>query len=350
MDFEFYFIEQIKKHPSIMPRDVVKMCYQAAFGAEHLLMDVAAAKRYFDAEFASVNPRQGELFECLSDEICRVDLGAWKACGMPSEWLFRMFVASATTKQGSCERFLSYLSRVETCLTECNAAFSFDEWQDYLAEYKRSEMGAVHHSDRYRESEAPSYRVVNRRFLRVLPILQKAAELSCGTEARVIAIDGRAASGKTTLSSLLRVVLDAEVIHMDDFFLPPELRTKERLAEAGGNVHYERFLSEVISKVRSLIPFSYRIFDCGTMDYCGEREISASSWRVVEGSYSHHNELGQYADLRVFCTVSEEEQMQRIIARDGEKLAEMFRNRWIPMEEKYFETFDIEKKADIIIK
>ena len=32
---------------------------------------------------------------------------------------------------------------------------------------------------------------------------------------------------------------------MDDFFLPMELRTAERLEEPGGNVHYERFSAEV---------------------------------------------------------------------------------------------------------
>ena len=61
----------------------------------------------------------------------------------------------------------------------------------------------------------------------------------------IIAIDGRAASGKSTLAQQLGELLDADVIHMDDFFLPPSLRTKERLSEPGGNVHYERFAEEV---------------------------------------------------------------------------------------------------------
>ena len=93
----------------MQPQDVVKMCYQAAFGAEHLLADASIAKRYFDAEFDATEPREGELFECLSDEICRVDLGVWKAKGLPPELLFDRFVATARVPRGGKELFLKYL-------------------------------------------------------------------------------------------------------------------------------------------------------------------------------------------------------------------------------------------------
>ena len=53
--------------------------------------------------------------------------------------------------------------------------------------------------------------------LRVLP-----------TGMRIIAIDGRCAAGKTTLAARLAKELGGDVIHMDDFFLPLELRTEER--------------------------------------------------------------------------------------------------------------------------
>ena len=33
---------------------------------------------------------------------------------------------------------------------------------------------------------------------------------------------------------------------MDDFFLQPKQRTKERLEQAGGNVDYKRFKKEIV--------------------------------------------------------------------------------------------------------
>ena len=76
--------------------------------------------------------------------------------------------------------------------------------------------------------------------LRVLP-----------TGMRIIAIDGRCAAGKTTLAARLAKELGGDVIHMDDFFLPLELRTEERFREPGGNVHYERFKTEVLKPLEA---------------------------------------------------------------------------------------------------
>ena len=62
----------------------------------------------------------------------------------------------------------------------------------------------------------------------------------------ILAIDGCSASGKTTLAQRLAERFSGDVVHMDDFFLPLSLRTPERLAEPGGNVHYERFLEQIV--------------------------------------------------------------------------------------------------------
>ena len=137
---------------------------------------------------------------------------------------------------------------------------------------------------------------------------------------------------------------------MDDFFLPPALRSEERLAMAGGNVHYERFVEEVLPKLRSGAAFSYRRFDCSRMDMGELREVKSSPIRIVEGSYSHHPALGRYADLHIFSDVASEEQQRRILARNGERMLEMFRSRWIPMEERYFAEYAIRENADLVIR
>jgi len=79
------------------------------------------------------------------------------------------------------------------------------------------------------------------------------------------------------------------------------------------------------------------------------RHIAISRWRIVEGAYSLHPEFGDYADLKVFFDISPAEQMKRIRKRNGEQKAQIFAERWIPMEEKYLRTFNIKAKADIVI-
>ena len=352
MDFKIYLTNQLKKHPSIMPQDIAKICYQAAMGAEHLLPDTSAARRYFDAEFDSTEPREGELYELLSDDICRVDLGAWRATGMPREWLFNMFVGTATVERCGRAALEEYLCAAEEVVFDSEVAFSKEEWREFMEKYRAAGLPAVHHSQNYRENEHPAYRIVDRRFLVCLPLLFAAAKLDGKAEerkARVIAIDGRAASGKTTLADSLALILGAGVVRMDDFFLPLSLRSTQRLAECGGNIHYERFCDEILPNISSVEAFSYGVFDCSKMELDGEREIPQGAWRIVEGSYSHHPKFGSYADLRVFCTVSPEEQMRRILLRNGERWAERFKNEWIPMEEKYFDAFGIREGAEVLI-
>ena len=348
MGFERYFLEQLHRHPSMKAQDVVKMCYQAAFGAEHLLQDKARAEAYFMKEYEETEAKEMPLYEEISENICRVNLAAWKYHSLPAAWLFRIFAASCGKREGGEELFYSYLKQAEALLVE--TLISQEEWQIYLAEYEKKGLSPVHHSDNYREKEHPAYRIVDRKYIRLLPILQKAAEKMQEKDVVVIAIDGRAASGKTTATGYLQEILSAEVIRMDDFFLPMELRTPERFAQPGGNVHQERFMEEVLPFLSQEKAFSYQIFDCGRMDYHGNQEISVGKFRIVEGSYSCHPVFGRYADVVVFSDVDAEEQMERICIRNGEKMAEMFRTRWIPLEEAYFTAYDIAVKADIILK
>lgn len=340
MTFTTCLQEQLRLHPSAQPQDVIKLCYQAARGAEHLLADLTHARAYFDREYAATpaNP-DVPLFELLSEDVARVNIAAWKAAGLPAEWLFRMFVSTATIARDGADLLADYITQADALVG------GMPGWQEALAAWTEQGRPAVHHSEAYRESEHPAYRIVNARFQCIMPILAQLHR----TPVRVVAIDGRAASGKTTRAELLSAVLEAPVIHMDDFFLPPALRTTERLAQPGGNVDYERFAQEVVPGLLSGEAFAYRIFDCSEMDFAGLREIPAAPVRIVEGSYSHHPALGDYAGLRVFTSVDEEEQQARILLRNGETMLEMFRSRWIPMEESYFSHFCIREKADMTL-
>ena len=102
----------------------------------------------------------------------------------------------------------------------------------------------------------------------VLDIIAKEIRRTCQPhEASLIAVDGRCASGKTTLAAQMQEAWNCNVIHMDDFFLRPEQRTGERLQQPGGNVDWERFREEVLIPFRQGISFSYRPYDCHTRDF-----------------------------------------------------------------------------------
>lgn len=166
----------------------------------------------------------------------------------------------------------------------------------------------------------------------------------------IIAVDGRCASGKTTLSAALKKETGCSVIHADHFFLRPEQRTEGRLNEAGGNIDRERLRTEVMLPLLQRKVFSYRKFDCGKMELSDEICVEPNKIAVVEGSYSCHPELWDFYGLRIFLTVEPEDQFRRILNRGGREAAEQFRCQWIPLEEKYFSRFKIEERCDLVFQ
>ena len=165
----------------------------------------------------------------------------------------------------------------------------------------------------------------------------------------IVAIDGNCTAGKTTLTGLLEQHYDCNVFHMDDFFLRPEQRTEERFAQPGGNVDYERFQEEVLTPLKTGIPFFYRPFDCSTFTLARPVEVLPKTLTIIEGTYSHHPYFGDPYGLKIFLGVTPELQRRRILERPA-FLHQRFFDAWIPMEEAYFESFGIPEKADLIFK
>lgn len=180
---------------------------------------------------------------------------------------------------------------------------------------------------------------------RFLDLFLKIEELLRNNERVIIGIDGNSAGGKTTLAKALQDIYNADVIHMDDFFLPANFRTDERLNEVGGNIHYERFMDEVISKIKES-ELVYGVFDCSTMNYGMKKRIRTKPMLIVEGVYSLHPKFIHIYDLKVFLSVSEKDQKSRILDRsDGDKLRR-YEDEWLPMENKYFNEFEVYNKCD----
>lgn len=166
----------------------------------------------------------------------------------------------------------------------------------------------------------------------------------------LLAIDGGSASGKTTLAALLAQRYGCPVFHMDDFFLRPEQRTPQWLAEPGGNVDRERFFSEVLQPLRQGGPASYRRYDCRTGQLLPPVLRQAGQLNVIEGAYSMHPELSALYDLSVFLAVSPEMQRRRILQREPAFKQQLFFQQWIPMENRYFQTFSIPERCDLRIE
>lgn len=179
------------------------------------------------------------------------------------------------------------------------------------------------------------------------PLFKKIDTLLLRQERVCIGIDGRCCAGKTTLAAHLTNRYPCGVVHMDHFFLPPELRTEERLHTPGGNVHYERFLGQASSNLNKRGAFSYHAYDCRTGN-TREIRVEDAPLIVVEGSYSHHPQLSGAYGLKVFLTLPKEAQWARLMARETPEKLPRFQSEWLPMEELYFSKLRILEQADLV--
>lgn len=156
-----YLIEHLETHPNIASSDIIKFCYQATFGAEHLLKDLKAARYYFDIEYDSTNPVETKVIEVLSDQVARVNFSGYKYAGYDKEALWEAFVKSASKTRGS-EQELIY--NLNTC---CNMLLKhFDKEKanlliEEINNYLDQDIRPVHHSDIYRNSYEPHYRLID---------------------------------------------------------------------------------------------------------------------------------------------------------------------------------------------
>jgi len=165
----------------------------------------------------------------------------------------------------------------------------------------------------------------------------------------LIAIDGRCCSGKSTLANKIRENYDCNIIKIDDFFLPKELRTAERMAQVGGNIHFERLYENVILPILYNGKVKYRAYDCQKQTMSEELNFDRKTLNIVEGVYSQHPRLLEIYHARIFLTVDHSTQRIRLLHREGKTKVRTFETSWIPKEEQYFKEFSIESKSDLII-
>lgn len=163
----------------------------------------------------------------------------------------------------------------------------------------------------------------------------------------IIAIDGPSGSGKSTLAQSIKEKYNATVIHMDDYFIP-EHKKADIPKVPGWNLDYPRFEEEVITSL-SKNQITSNHFNCKTQQLEYRDSLQLSSVVVIEGVYSTHPSLRHNYDCCVYISITNEEQIKRIEQRNGPSMLSRWILEWIPLENEYFNYFNIKNNADIVL-
>ena len=336
-----------KKFPRLQSADIFKFLFQSVFGCEHLVTDEGTALQYIKNEFAEMSEAAEPFTDALDGNYSRVYL-SWINAGLSPETLTKLFCLSAK-KEPDGKALLSQKIEIARELI-LNGEISLDkaEFEKELAEWQGRGCPAIHHSEVFRSTYKPSYRVIDNKYSDFIRLFAEIDKLLPKGNV-ILAIEGGSASGKSTLSEVLASVYDCNIFHADDFFLRPEQRTPERFCEIGGNFDRERFYDEIICSLVKNETVNYRPFDCSLQALDDTVSVPPKKLTVVEGVYSMHPDFGKYCNLSAFLDISPDFQKKRIEKRNSPALAKRFFSEWIPLENIYFEKTEIKKRADIVI-
>ncbi len=327
------------RYPLMEPQDYGKLAFQGEFGAGHFAGSREQALKGILSEMDTLFSDVSALPVDIGGGLCRFPLSA---CRTKEELqlLADLFLCTAQNSGGTLKGLLQKVDLLR--------GVGVPGMTGWLAAWEKQGYTAVHHSSIYRDAYHPHYRLLKKGYAACFTALAQIALLSRQEKPAIIAVDGRCGSGKTHLADLVHTLFPCNVVHMDDFYLPPDRRQDNWLQIPGGNMDFERINDEILAPIHSGLEVVYRPFDCGKCRITGQTRLPARSLTIIEGTYSHHPKLRVEYDLKIFLTCEKEEQIRRLKEREGSGYVS-FAKRWMPMEEHYFEICGIEGRSSLHI-
>jgi len=155
---------------------------------------------------------------------------------------------------------------------------------------------------------------------------------------RLVAVDGPAGSGKTTLvSALLRHLPDAAVVHMDDVYRGWDTDFDE--------VH-ERLREQVVVPLSHQRPGRYQRYDWYADELRDWVDLPVPGTLLLEGVGSGSTGLDDVRSLLVWIEVPEPERLRRGLERDGEAVLPLWQ-AWMRHEAAEHSRQDTRARADL---
>jgi uridine kinase len=161
---------------------------------------------------------------------------------------------------------------------------------------------------------------------------------SCGP-VRLVAVDGHAGSGKTTLAGRLAEELGgAPVVHTDDLATHEEPFGWE-----------ERFGAQVAGAFSAGLPARHEVYDWAARRFASARDVPAAPVVLVEGVGAGRRVLRPHLALTLWLEVDRATARGRGMRRDGPAL-EHFWTGWSAAEDAHFAADPTRPYADLLVR
>jgi uridine kinase len=146
----------------------------------------------------------------------------------------------------------------------------------------------------------------------------------------LIAIDGRAGAGKTTLAAKffeeLSVDKSVQVIHMDDLYNGWNNALDERLTKT---------LELIVNAHHNKVAFEIEIFNWNSMSFDSKEEINPVDILILEGVGAGQKVVRDAGATLYWLDIDAEVGIQRVLNRDGNQIASQMK-QWQISQETHF--------------
>jgi uridine kinase len=154
-----------------------------------------------------------------------------------------------------------------------------------------------------------------------------------------IGVDGKGASGKSTLAEEIAAAVPRAVLISIDDFARPDLTGWDR----------ERFVAQVRQPLLAGRPAHYQRWDFATNRGADWRQVPTGVPVVVEGVSATDVRLEVPWDLTLWVEARPEVRLRRATERDGPEMLQRWLTDWIPSEDEYERTQHPQQRVDLIV-
>jgi uridine kinase len=168
-------------------------------------------------------------------------------------------------------------------------------------------------------------------------------DLSKASKRPIIAIDGPAGAGKTTLAEHLSAALalkyKVHVIHMDDLYNGWEKAFDHHLSDS---------LIALVQAHQSMKQISLSRFDWHNLEYSAAEPIPVAELLILEGVGSSQTAIRKYLTTSIWIDIDRAQGLERVLQRDGAAISNEMQ-MWLEIQEQHFQAEDSENAADFVL-
>ena len=162
-------INHYKQYPSLQIQDLFKFLYQSSFGCEHLVSSLEKATNYIKEEYSSMDKSKIYDIEELDGNYSRVPL-SYIDKGLSIETFAKLFYLSSKKEENGFVLLENKLNVLLELVKDSLLPFSLDDLETLINKWKENGFHAIHHSNEFRNSYHPSYRLISNDFIKFLPL------------------------------------------------------------------------------------------------------------------------------------------------------------------------------------